>query len=72
MQRLEIWCISSLLDTINDSKRMFLILPAQRWFWWVKEVNEGRIFDPTGSCLTKNMRVPEHYHLLYQTTAVIP
>ena len=30
--KLEIWCVGSLLDTINDSKTLFLILPAQLCF----------------------------------------
>ena len=29
MQRLEIWCVGSLVDTIYDSKRNAWILPAQ-------------------------------------------
>ena len=29
IQRLEIWCVGSLMDTIYDSKINFRILPAQ-------------------------------------------
>ena len=70
MQGLEICCVSSLLDTINNSKRMFSILPAQLCFWRVKDVNEGRIFDPTGSCLEVANRLMWKYLIWYQLASV--
>ena len=38
MQRLEIWCVGFLVDTIYDSKEIHEFYPRKVYFW-VKEVN---------------------------------